>query len=335
VALELSYVLPLDTGDDEDVGELVDHVRHLVTVVDDVIVVDGSSPEAVRRHREAMGPSVRLLEPEVHTTMGKVGNVLTGISAARHEHVVIGDDDVRYTPDQLARMDALLAEATVVRPQNHFDPLPWHAWIDTARTLVARVSGGDWPGTLGVRRSAVLAVGGYDGEVLFENLELVRTLVAAGGTERLALDLVVRRVPPTTAHFRGQQIRQAYDELARPARFVVSLTVLPAVARAAARGRGRVLAAGWVASTALAEIGRRRAGGRAHFPATATVAAGPWLVWRSLCSWIAIGSWLRGGVRYRDVRLRRAATPVHRLRQRVGGLLATEAGGVGREHVPA
>ena len=335
MALELSYVLPLKTGDDEDVTELVDYVRRLATTVDDVIVVDGSSPDAVERHRHDMGPSVRVLEPEQHTTMGKVGNVLTGISAARHEHVVIGDDDVRYTADQLARMDALLAEATVVRPQNHFGPLPWHAWVDTARTLLTRVSGGDWPGTLGVRRSAVLAVGGYDGEVLFENLELVRTLVTAGGTERLALDLVVRRIPPTTAHFWGQQIRQAYDELARPARLAVFLAVLPAVALAARRRRIGALAAGWVATAALAEVGRRRAEGRHHFAASATVAAGPWVVWRSLCSWVAVGSRLRGGVRYRDVRLRRAATPVRRLRQRVGGILEAEAGRADHAQVPA
>ena len=333
--LALSYVLPLKTGDDEDVAELAGYVRGLADVVDDVIVVDGSSPEAVRHHRAAMGSAVRVLEPEQQTTMGKVGNVLTGISAARHEHVVIGDDDVRYTPEQLATMDALLADATVVRPQNHFEPLPWHAWVDTARTLLARVSGGDWPGTLGVHRSAVLAVGGYDGEVLFENLELVRTLVVAGGTERLALDLIVRRVPPTTAHFRGQQIRQAYDELARPSRLVASLLVLPATGLALGRGRPGVVLAGCAAATAAAEVGRRRAGGRAHFSATAPLVAGPWLLWRSLCTWVAIGSWLRGGVRYRDVRLRRAATPIRRLRARVGGVLGAEVAAPERKRLTA
>src|SRR5918912_708810 len=83
----------------------------------------------------------------------------------------------------LAAIVAELDSADVVRPQNYFDPFPWHACLDTARSLLNRISGGDWPGTLGVRRSRLLATHGYDGKVLFENLELVRTVKAAGGVE--------------------------------------------------------------------------------------------------------------------------------------------------------
>jgi hypothetical protein len=316
--LPISYVLPLAAADGEDLVELAAYLRWLGDVVDDVIVVDGSSRRAVERHRAQFGERVAVVEPRLRTPMGKVGNVITGIDAAAHEHVVIADDDVRYERDQLRRVDALLRAATVVRPQNHFAPLPWHARIDTARTLLARITGGDWPGTLGVRRSAVRAVGGYAGDVLFENLELVRTLVAAGGTELVALDVIVRRVPPTTAHFRGQQVRQAYDELARPGRLLLSLLVAPTVARIVARRRWSVLASVAAAASVAAEAGRRRAGGRACFPASSTLVAGPWLLWRSLCSWAAVGAYFRGGVRYRDVRLRRAATPATALRRRVG-----------------
>src|SRR5215217_4010099 len=113
--------------------------------------------------------------------MGKVGGVLTGVRLASHECLVVADDDVRYDADSLARVVEGLRGADVVRPQNYFTPLPWHARWDTARMLLNRMTGGDWPGTLGVRRSVLRATNGYDGRVMFENLELVRTVLAAGG----------------------------------------------------------------------------------------------------------------------------------------------------------
>jgi hypothetical protein len=152
---------------------------------------------------------------------------------------------------------------------------------------------------------------------MFENLELVRTVRAAGGREALALDVLVRRSPPTTAHFRGQQVRQAYDEFARPARLVASLLLLPLAVVALARRRLVALVAGMAGASVVAEIGRRRAGGRAVYRVSSTLLAGPWLLWRSVCSWAALGARLRGGVRYRDVRLARAATPRRELQRRV------------------
>jgi hypothetical protein len=315
--LKATYLLPLKTADGADVAELAAYLREVAGVVDEVIVVDGSSPAEIGAHRAAFGPLVRVAEPEERTLMGKVGNVVTGLRLAAHDRVVIADDDVRYTPEQLARAVALLDEAEVVRPQNWFDPLPWHARLDTARTLLARTTGGDWPGTLAVRRSLVLEAGGYSGDVLFENLELVRTVKAAGGREVVPLDLLVRRVPCSTPHFRGQQIRQAYDEWARPVRLVVSLAVLPALVAGVAGRRWKAVAGGVAAVSGLAEAGRRRAGGAAVFPASSSLLAAPWLVWRSACSWGAVGARLRGGARYRDTRIRRAATPMRELRHRV------------------
>ena len=51
---------------------------------------------------------------------------------------------------------------------------------------------------------------------MFENLELVRTVVAAGGQERLAQELFVRRISSTARHLMGQRVRQAYDKFAPP-----------------------------------------------------------------------------------------------------------------------
>lgn len=311
--LDLTYLVPLKMPDGEPMDELATYLRGLALHVAEVLVVDGSSADSRAQHEEAVGAGVRVLAPKTVTPMGKVGGVLTGIEEARHERVVIADDDVRYRLDQLRDVADRLEGATVVRPQNHFDPLPWYAWVDTARTLLARAGGGDWPGTLAVRRSAVLAAGGYAGDVMFENLELVRTLVAWGGREHVALDVIVRRVPPTLRHARSQQIRQAYDELARPAHLLWSLAVAPAVF--VLRRRPRVLALGAAMASAVAEAGRRRANGRSAYPASPVLVAGPWLLWRSACTWLALGALARGGVPYQGHRLRRAASSMRSLRR--------------------
>ena len=308
----LTYLVPLRTGADDDISELADYLADLRANVGEIIVVDGSDPCVFAQHRARFHPEVVVMTPEYVTPNGKVGNVVTGLRHARFENVVIADDDVRYRPAQLRQLTERLAVADIVRPQNYFDVLPWHARFDTARTLIARATGGDWPGTLAVRRS--LALPGYAGDVLFENLELVRTITARGGVEAVALDLYVARRPPSTRHFVGQQIRQAYDEFARPVRLALALAVVPAIAlsRRPARTAAAIAALSWAA----AETGRRRAGGRRVFPARTALAAPAWVAERAVCAWLAVGTRLaRGGVPYGGAVMRRAATPSRRLRQ--------------------
>jgi hypothetical protein len=146
----------------------------------------------------------------------------------------------------------------------------------------------------------------------------VRTVRAAGGTEVVAPDVHVRRLPPSTEHFLGQRVRQAYDELARPWRLVVLLAVLPVSAVLVARRRWAVLVAGVLAVVATAEAGRHRAGGRRVFPVTSSLLAPVWVVERAVCSWLALGARARGGVPYRDGRLRKAASSHRALRRRMG-----------------
>ncbi len=225
--LSATYVLPIAASVSQ-ARALSGYLRRLSRTVDDVIVVDGSPAEVFEAHARAWSTHVRHMRPVHRTASGKVGGVITGVEAARHERVIVADDDVRYRRSELARMIALLGDHETVRPQNFFRPLPWHARWDTARSLLNRLGGGDWPGTLGVRKSALLDAGGYSGEVLFENLEMVRTIEAAGGREAVPLDLFVARRPPETRHFLSQRVRQAYDEWARPARFAMQLALLPA-----------------------------------------------------------------------------------------------------------
>jgi hypothetical protein len=304
----LSYVLPLrwDRVDPAGIAELTGYLRMLREVAD-VDVVDGSPPEVFAAHHAAWAPLARHRPPDpaFRFANGKVNGVLTGVPAARHEHVVIADDDVRHTAESLAAIDRALRTAAVVRPQNYFAPAPWHARWDTARSLVNRAMGADYPGTLGVRRTAFVAMGGYDGDVLFENLELIRTVRAAGGRERRLPGVYVRRLPPSPRRFWQQRVRQAYDEFAQPARMAAFLAVLPVAV--ALPTRGRVAAA--AAAVAVAEVGRRQAGGARVFPVDTPLWAPVWLLERGVCAWLAVGARvLFGGVRYAGGRLERAAS---------------------------
>ena len=310
-ARSFSYVLPLRRASPiagtEQLGE---YLEELVGWCDDVIVVDGSEPGVFAAHAEILPASIRHVEPDPRhrCLMGKVAGVLTGVDVARYDRVVVADDDVRYDRDGLLEVVALLSDHDLVRPQNFFEPLPWHAIWDTARTLLNRgAAGADFPGTLGVRRSTLLAAGGYDGDVMFENLELIRTIRAHGGTISTPLDLYVARRPPDARYFLSQRVRQAYDDFAIPGRMLLWLAIAPATVLAR-RHRRRLLGAGGTLAVALAERGRRRAGGAARFPVLSSLLAPGWLAERALCSWLALAQLLIfGGVRYRGGVIRVAA----------------------------
>ncbi len=311
--LALSYLLPIrrDTADERgELSELSDYLGRLSRWVDEVIVVDGSPPDVFRAHDRAWAGLVDHVRPDPSLVdpPDKPAGVVTGSRLARHEVLVVGDDDVRWSRAQLAEALAGMDDGVdLIRPQNRFVPAPWHARWDTGRMLLNRAAGGDWPGTMVVRRRYVAP--GYGFGVLFENLDLVRTVQARGGRAVVARHIVVDRRPPETAWFWRQRVRQAYDEMARPWHLAWQLALLPAILV----GRARVAIALTATAIAVAEVGRRR-GGRALFPATAALWAPAWLAERALCSWLALGARLRGGVRYRGRRMASAATPTRLIR---------------------
>jgi hypothetical protein len=308
--LAVEYVVPLrwDVVHQDEAAEFTRYVRALSAVVG-VTVVDGSPDALFDLHATWWRPPIRHLAPEPWPGRnGKVAGVVTGVRAARHEAVIIADDDVRYTPEQIAAMLAVLPGADLVRPQNVFRPAPWHARWDTARSLLNRAFGADYPGTFLVRRSVFEAMGGYSGDVLFENLQLIRTVRAAGGREHRLPGLYVARRPPTASRFVEQRVRQAYDDFAQPARLAVEACWLPVAALAGRRWAVHLWAAG--IAIAIAELGRRRSGGDRVYPPTAALWAPLWVLERSVCVWLAIGARLRGGVRYRGTRMKHATVPV-------------------------
>jgi hypothetical protein len=316
--MRATYVLPIRWTDDRGLDELTRYLRGLPDWVE-LIVVDGSRQLLFDRHADAWASLGRHLRPDpaLETPMGKVGGVLTGVREASHEAVVIADDDVRYEERSLMRAVQMLELADCVRPQNYFDPVPWHALWDTARTLLNRSMGADFPGTLAIRRRSLLAAGGYDGDVIFENLELIRTIRAAGGTVLSPLDLYVARRPPSAKHFLSQRVRQAYDDFAIPLRMATWLAVVPGLCASVIRRRWRTPAATAAGLVAAAEIGRRRAGGREVFAATAPLFAPLWVLERGACSWLALRERVtRGGIPYGGGVIPRAASSRARLRRR-------------------
>jgi hypothetical protein len=312
-----TYVLPIrSTSVASD--ELLEYLRGVAELCD-VIVIDGSPARVYQNFHERCDTRIRHIRPDTDTVgfvNGKVAGVITGLRVAACEHVVIADDDVRYDRAGLEAVSGLLDYADVVRPQNYFDPLPWHARIDTARTLINRVSGGDWPGTLGVRRSMLERTGGYDGNVMFENLELVRTVLAAGGREVNRRDLLIRRLPPSASHYMSQRVRQAYDEFARPSRVVLWLSILPCAAVLWFKARAAAAAMA-VAPIVVAEVGRQVDGGAMVFPISCSVLAPIWLLERGISAWFAVAARIvKGGITYRGSLVRAAATPMRQLQRR-------------------
>ena len=308
----IGYVLALRST--EPLDDLTPYVRWLSTRVE-LVLVDGSDPSVFAHHHRCWsGHALHIpVDPDLATPMGKVGGVLTGLHRVGARRVIVADDDVRYTEHALCRMEELMTDAALVRPQNVFCEWPWHARWDTARSLIARVTGGDWPGTLGVDRDLLLAAGGYAGDVMFENLELARTIQAAGGRHLVASDVYVPRTPPTARQFWSQRVRQAYDELARPGHLACALAILPATFV----GGKRVALGIATAGTLLAALGRWRASGAREFPCSAVLFAPLWISERAVTAWLAVLSRVMfGGVRYRGTVLRHAAHSTRSIRRR-------------------
>jgi hypothetical protein len=319
VSGRLSYVLPLRSRPgDGGTEKLTEYLAWLSDRVD-LVIVDGSQPSSFLTHHDRWARFASHVPPDadIRCANGKVRGVLTGLRLAAHDLVVIADDDIRYDDEALERMARLLADADLVRPQNYFDPLPWHARWDTARILLNRAVGSDFPGTLGVRRSFLRSVDGYDGDVLFENLELIRTVTAGGGRVVDAPTLFVRRRPPTLARFLEQRPRQAYDDWAQPLRFTIFLATGPVIV-AVARDRPRVLVL--VAGSAIltAALGRFRNGGREVFDRLSPFFAPLWIAERAALAWLALFRRLTGrGSPYAGAFIRRAANPPRVLRRRL------------------
>ncbi|MDQ3765823.1 MAG: hypothetical protein M3346_00535 [Actinomycetota bacterium] len=153
-----------------------------------------------------------------------------------------------------------------------------------------------------------MSMGGYDGNVLFENLELIRTVERNGGRVVSPLDLYVEQLAPTRARFFSQRVRQAYDDFALPPDGGVACGApTHAVGRdEQARPNRRLLRRG---AMGLDEVGRRRAAGCTVFPARASLLAPAWILERGVCAWLAVLCRVGGGINYGGAKIKKAANP--------------------------
>jgi hypothetical protein len=197
----------------------------------EVIVVDGSPPEIFDQHHRTWRQICRhvAVDPKYTYLNGKVNGVHTGVDLATWENIILADDDIRYTTDDLRYVCDRLCRYEMVRPQNYISPLPWWARIETARMLINRgmLRTGDYPGTCAFRRSFYLRVGHYDGDVLFDNEEIVRHFRLNGADVFCALGTFILKRPPTFLKWLEQRPRQAFEDFAMRAKTVLFLSLFP------------------------------------------------------------------------------------------------------------
>jgi hypothetical protein len=214
----------------------------------------------------------------------------------------VADDDIRYTAANIRAIMHLLEGNDVVRPQNFFDPLPWWAKMEAARMLINRalLPAADYPGTCAFRRERMLAAGRYDGDVLFDNEEIIRHLAQDGCSVAYANDLFVHKCPPTFWKWTEQRPRQAYEDFGMRLKTTLFF-LLPALslltgALFGTRGLIGFCAAVSLLGTLIAARGRARGQARHFFPVHCCFFAGLWIVERTASTyWAAYWYITRGG----------------------------------------
>ncbi len=306
-----SYILPFRrrTYQHQTALELNHYCHLLVTAGCEVLVVDGSPPPVFARHQLAFSDSSAHIsvDRQFGFLNDKVNAIHTGIRAAASECIIVGDDDIRYDPLSLGEVLRELRRAEVVRPQNYLAPLPFWARMEAARMLTNRgiLRAGDYPGTCAFRKSAIFRVGPYDGDVLFDNEEMIRHFVARGAAIHYGLDLFVAKRPPTFRKWIEQRPRQAYEDFGLRAKtavfFGLPVTLLLVGLSSGLTGMAIFLGFAAVVSVALAVKGWLRGRAREYFPANTIFFAPLWLIERSLSTYWALGWYLvRGGYPFGD-----------------------------------
>ena len=266
------------------------YFRMLAEAGCEVLVVDGSPPEVFASHARLWSRACRHVEvdPRYEYLNGKVNGVHTGVDLASCEGVVLADDDIRYTAADIDRALSLLERHELVRPQNYLAPLPVWARTESARMLVNRgaLRAGDYPGTCAFRRSAFRRVGHFDGDVLFDNEEIVRHFALKGADVLCATDFFVLKRPPTFAKWLEQRPRQAYEDFVMRAKTALFASLIPAAlllwlfaGPAAALAFALAVA---LASVLVAVRGLLRDRAYEFFPATAPLYAPAWVLERAL-----------------------------------------------------
>ena len=306
-----TYLLPIrrKSFSAAEASDLAKYFRMLGDAGCDVLVVDGSPTSVFEQHHEVWHSLSR--HEEVDRSFGylndKVNGIHTGVNLASTEKIILADDDIRYALPEIDRVWALLEDFEVVRPQNFLSPLPWWARMEAARMLVNRATlrTADYPGTCAFRRATMLRAGHYDGDVLFDNEEIIRHFAREGATINYATNLFVQKRPPTLKKWFEQRPRQAYEDfgLRMKSAFFFSLIPLAILIGFAGGIKGLAFYAAAIGTLALllATIGRHRGAAAEYFPLSVCLFAPLWIFERSLSTyWALYWHLVHGGYPFGD-----------------------------------
>ena len=260
----------------------------------EVLVVDGSPPEVFDVHAREWNNCKHIgVHPTYTCLNGKVNGILTAVPLASHEKIILADDDVRYNAEDIRRMVENLDKFEVVRPQNYFDPLPVWAKLDAARILLNRafIPEGDFPGTFGFRKNVFEAAGHFDGDVLFDNEELIKHFENHGANILYATDFFILRKPPTLKKWLEQRPRQAYEDFVMKEKTALFLSCIPLHLLIMLTGKRKSL--GFLAFSIFAvSIFKAFKGltksAKPHFSTTIPFYAPLWILERSMSIYLAL-----------------------------------------------
>jgi hypothetical protein len=151
----------------------------------------------------------------------------------------------------------------------------------------------------------MLRVGHYDGDVLFDNEEIIRHFARAGATISYATNLFVQKRPPLFRKWIEQRPRQAYEDFGLRAKTTLFFSVpILALMIGSAWGAKALLLYSLIlfaVSIALAVAGRRRGKASNYFPWSVCLFAALWIVERSFSTyWALYWHFSRGGYPFGD-----------------------------------
>jgi hypothetical protein len=179
--------------------------------------------------------------------------------------------------------------------------------MEAARMLINRATlrAADYPGTCAFRRAAMLRVGHYDGDVLFDNEEIIRHFARAGATISYATNLFVQKRPPELRKWIEQRPRQAYEDfgLREKTALFFSLPIVAFVIGFTWGLKGLLLYSLVLSAIAiaLAVAGRHRGRASEYFPSAVCLFAPLWIIERSFSTyWALYWHVARGGYPFGD-----------------------------------
>ncbi|HEX8709111.1 MAG TPA: glycosyltransferase family 2 protein [Pyrinomonadaceae bacterium] len=309
--IRCTYLLPIRRvrANVDEATRFASYFEMLAEAGCEVLAVDGSPPDVFAEHARIWDGFCRhvRVDPKYTYLNGKVNGVHTGVDLAASERIIVADDDIRYTAADIERACELLDSHEMVRPQNYLSPLPWWARTESARMLLNRgfLSEGDYPGTCAFRRSTMLRVGHYDGDVLFDNEEIVRHFALRGADVCYARDFFILKRPPTFRKWIEQRPRQAYEDFVMRVKTALFMTLVPAALALGFFAGIRALlvfaAVVSILSMLLALRGLLRDHAYRFFPAYLLLYAPVWVLERALSVyWALYWRVTRGGYPFGD-----------------------------------